>query len=336
MVKNLIDLNEKIFLAGAKGMAGSAINRALLRHGYGQKKNGGEILKPSRKELNLLNYAELKIWFKKNKPTIVIIAAAKVGGIFANDTKPVGFILDNLKIQSNIIELAWLNDVKRLLFLGSSCIYPKYAQQPISEEYLLDGELEKTNECYAIAKIAGLKLCQALTKEYKFDAISLMPTNLYGPNDNYHPTNSHVIASLIRKFLQAKKNNLKSVTCWGTGRPMREFMHVDDLGEAVVFALENWDARKSDAPKDKFENNLTYLNIGTGQDLSIANLAKKISDIIKYEGKIIWDTSMPDGTLKKLLDVSRINNLGWKAKISLDSGLRRTIRELDLNNIINK
>tara|TARA_Y100000589_G_scaffold331782_1_gene387005 strand:- start:860 stop:1861 length:1002 start_codon:yes stop_codon:yes gene_type:complete len=330
MVKKLINLNEKIFLAGAKGMAGSAINRALIKHGYGQKKNGGEILRPQRNELNLLNYDELKIWFKKNKPTVVIIAAAKVGGIFANNNKPADFILENLKIQTNIIDISWKMGVKRLIFLGSSCIYPKFASQPIQEESLLTNSLEKTNEWYAIAKIAGIKLCEALRKQYHFDAISLMPTNLYGPGDNYHPQDSHVMASLIRKFYEASKYSFPQVICWGSGEPFREFMHVDDLGDGVVFALEYWDPDSRNAPLDKEGNPLTILNIGTGVDISIKELAHKISDMFRYKGEIIWDKCKPDGTPRKLLNISKINNLGWKHKINLDDGLNLILE--DFNN----
>ncbi len=336
MVKNLIDLSEKIFLAGAKGMAGSAINRALLANGYGQKKNGGKILNPSREKLNLLNYEELKTWFRKNKPTIVIIAAAKVGGILANDTKPAQFILENLKIQSNIIELAWLNGVKRLLFLGSSCIYPRNAPQPIEEESLLCGPLEQTNEPYAIAKISGIKLCEALNKQYGLDAISLMPTNLYGAGDNYNFKTSHVMAAMIRRFSEAKKNRLSSVTCWGSGNPLREFMHVDDLGEAVIFCLERWDPTSKKAPKDKNGNKIFFLNVGTGKDLSIKELAEKVSEIYNFKGEILWDNTKPDGTPRKLLDISKIKSMGWGPKIKLEEGLQKTISEYEENYKINK
>ena len=329
MIKNLIDLNEKIFLAGAKGMVGSAINRALLAHGYGQKKNGGKILNPSREELNLLNYEELKIWFRKNKPTIVIIAAAKVGGILANNTKPTQFILENLKIQSNIIELAWLNDVKRIVFLGSSCIYPRNAPQPIEEESLLCGPLEQTNEPYAIAKISGIKLCEALNKQYGLDAISLMPTNLYGPGDNYNIKTSHVMAAMIRRFSEAKKNCLSSVTCWGSGNPLREFMHVDDLGEAVVFILEKWDPKSKKAPIDKNGNKIFFLNVGMGKDLSIKDLAEKIAELYNFKGEIFWDNTKPDGTPRKLLDISKIKSIGWEPKIKLEEGLQKTISEYE-------
>ena len=331
-MKNLkkINLDEKIFLAGGTGMAGSAIKRMLEQSGYGAKNNNGVILSPNRKNLDLLNCNEVNMWFKINKPTVVIIAAAKVGGIFANANKPSEFLLDNLKIQNNIIEAAFINDVKRLLFLGSSCIYPKFSLQPIKEEYLLDGVLEPTNEWYAIAKIAGIKLCQALRKQYGFDAVSLMPTNLYGPKDNYHPTNSHVMASLIKKFCEAKKVGSSSVTCWGTGTPFREFMHVDDLGKSVVFALENWDPCDGDAPLDINGEPLTYLNVGTGLDITIKDLAQKISQIVGFKGEILWDKSKPDGTPKKQLNVDKFKSLGWEATIKLNDGIKRTVKEFPL------
>ena len=236
-MQKLISKDERFFIAGSNGMVGKAIVRALKNSGYGEKENKGILLTPSRKELNLLNFRDVEKWFQKNKPTIVILAAAKVGGIFANNSQPADFILENLKIQTNVIEMAWKYNVKRFLFLGSSCIYPKFASQPISEESLLTGILEPTNQSYAIAKIAGIKLCESLREQHNFDAISLMPTNLYGPGDNYHPQNSHVMASLIRKFCLASKRDLPSVTCWGTGSPFREFMHVDYLGDAVIFVL---------------------------------------------------------------------------------------------------
>ena len=227
---------------------------------------------------------------------------------------PTQFLLDNLKIQNNLIENAWRSGVKRLLFLGSSCIYPKFAAQPIEEGLFLTGELEETNEWYAISKISGIKLCDALRKQYNFDAISLMPTNLYGQGDNYHPENSHVMASLIKKFYEASKKLTPSVTCWGTGNPMREFLHVDDLGDAVVFALESWDPNSTNAPKDKDNKPLTILNVGTGKDLKIKEAAIKISNLVNYKGEIIWDKNKPDGTPRKLLNISKIQNLGWAPK----------------------
>jgi GDP-L-fucose synthase len=234
----LIKGSDRFFVAGARGMAGSAICRALQEKGYGDEAKGGALLTPNRQELDLLNHAAVERWYEDNKPDVVVLAAAKVGGIYANDTYPADFLLENLKIQTNVIEGAWKAGVRRLLFLGSSCIYPKFAEQPIKEEALLTGALEPTNEWYAIAKITGIKLCESLRKQYGFDAISLMPTNLYGPGDNYHPENSHVLPALIRRFHEAKENGSPSLTCWGSGTPMREFLHVDDLAEACVCAGE--------------------------------------------------------------------------------------------------
>ena len=322
----LISPEFKIFIAGHTGMVGSAIKRRLIERGY------SKLLCPNRQELDLLNYDQVYKWFKDNKPDVVILAAAKVGGINANSKYTGDFILENLKIQTNVIENAWKYKVKRFLFLGSSCIYPKLAPQPIKEKYLLTGDLEYTNESYAIAKIAGIKLCTALRIQYGFDAICLMPTNLYGPNDNYHPLNSHVVPSLIRKFSIAKRDNLSSVTCWGTGKVRRELMHVDDLAEAAIFCLENWFPSEIDAPKDNSGNPLNYLNVGTGKDISIKELAKKIAEIVKFDGEIFWDKNMPDGTPRKVLDISRLKKLGWEAKIDLISGLENTINSLDINN----
>ena len=326
---NNISKGEKILVAGSSGMAGNAIVRSLKRAGYGDSNYNGKLFTPSRKELDLLNSKDVEEWFEINSPSVVIIAAAKVGGILANSTFPSEFLLENLKIQNNLIETSWKKKVKRLLFLGSSCIYPKYTKQPIREESLLDGKLEKTNESYAIAKIAGLKLCESLRTQYGFDAISLMPTNLYGPNDNYHPDYSHVMASLIHKFYKASKNSQPSVYCWGSGTPEREFMHVYDLGEAVVFALEKWSPDSKDAPKDDWGRPLNFLNVGTGKDISIKLLAEKIASIVKFKGDIIWDKSKPDGTPQKKLDVSRLSSLGWQPKISLEEGILKTISNLD-------
>ena len=320
-----INLNEKIFIAGSNGMVGSAIKKSLLKSGYGLNENNGALLTPSRAELNLLKFNEVESWFLENKPTIVILAAAKVGGIQANNSMPADFILENLKIQTNVIENSWKANVKRFLFLGSSCIYPKFAQQPIKEDALLESRLEATNEWYAIAKIAGLKLCEALRNQYEFDAISLMPTNLYGPGDNYHPENSHVMAALISKFSKATLNSKPFVECWGSGTPLREFLHVEDLADAVVFCLENWQPKKEHSPKDIFGNPLNHLNVGTGKDISIKQLAEKISELIGFKGEIIWDKSKPDGTPKKQLDISKISKLGWLPKISLDKGIKETI-----------
>ena len=314
---NLIDKNDLIFIAGDKGMVGSAIKRCLLRNGY------SNLITASKKDLNLADYDSVKKWFKFHKPQIVILAAARVGGIQANFKFPCDFILENLKIQTNVIEIARENNIKRFLFLGSSCIYPKICPQPIKEESLLTGSLEITNEPYAIAKIAGLKLCSAMRKQYNFDAISLMPTNLYGPGDNYHSTNSHVLPSLINKFYTAKENKNDEVVCWGTGNPLREFLHVDDLAEASIFALEKY---KITISNDKFKNQNEFLNVGTGHDISIKNVAEIIATKIGFKGKIIWDTSKPDGTPRKLLDVSKINKLGWHATISLERGIEETIK----------
>ena len=291
-------------------MAGSAICRALQRAGYHQ------ILTASRSELDLRDGSVVQAWFAKYKPSVVVLAAAKVGGIQANSSYPADFLLENLKIQTNVIETAWRSGVRRLLFLGSSCIYPKFAEQPIKEEALLTGPLEPTNEWYAIAKIAGIKLCEALRNQHGFDAISLMPTNLYGPGDNYHLTNSHVLPALVRRFHEAAEAKAESVTCWGTGSPLREFLHVDELGEACVFALKQW----SPAPGE-----LTYLNVGTGVDLSIRVLAESVAAATGYQGAIEWDTNKPDGTPRKLLDVSRLAGLGWRAGIPLTEGLSNTV-----------
>ena len=308
----LITADDRIFVAGHRGMAGSAICRALQGAGY------SNLLTASRAELDLLNPLAVHGWFELMKPTVVVLAAAKVGGIEANNNYPADFLLDNLKIQTNVIETAWRAGVKRLLFLGSSCIYPKLAEQPIREEALLTGPLEPTNEWYAIAKITGIKLCQALRLQYGFDAISLMPTNLYGPGDNYHPTNSHVLPALIRRFHEAAQANTPSVTCWGTGTPLREFLHVDDLGEACVFALEQWQP----GPEE-----LQFLNVGTGLDLTIRELAEAVAAATGYQGEIRWDTSKPDGTPKKQLDVGRLAELGWRARIPLAEGLSSTVAD---------
>ena len=309
---SLITPDDCFAIFGARGMAGSAITRALDSAGYHQK------LTPSRAELDLLDPLAVQQWFRENHPTVVILAAAKVGGIHANNSYPADFLLDNLKIQTNVIETAWHSGVRRLLFLGSSCIYPKFSEQPIKEEALLTGALEPTNEWYAIAKIAGIKLCESLRKQHGFDAICLMPTNLYGPGDNYHKENSHVLPAMIRRFHEAVEANSTSVICWGTGSPFREFLHVDDLGEACVFALENWQPGPDE---------LIFLNVGTGEDLSICELAEAVANATGYSGTIHWDTSKPDGTPKKKLDVSRFEQLGWRARIPLKESLASTVAE---------
>ena len=311
-MEKLITPEDRIFVAGHRGMAGSAICRALQRAGYSR------ILTATRQELDLLDGQAVEHWFSENKPTVVVLAAAKVGGIHANDTYPADFLLENLKIQTHVIETAWRSGVRRLLFLGSSCIYPKLAEQPIREEALLTGALEPTNEWYAIAKIAGIKLCESLWKQYGFDAISLMPTNLYGPGDSYHPENSHVLPALIRRFHEAKESGAESVTCWGTGSPMRELLHVDDLAEACVHALEKWKPHSSE---------VNFLNVGTGVDTTIRELAQLVAKAVGYEGFVAWESSKPDGTPKKQLDVSKIKKLGWSAKIELSQGIKSTLKD---------
>ena len=282
-----ISKKDRILIAGASGMVGSAIHKLLKKKGYGSNHNG-LILTPSKKELDCTSFKNVDIWFKKNKPNIVIIAAAKVGGILANKENPYEFLLENLQIQINLIEISRINNVKRLLFLGSSCIYPKSTRQPIKENQLLTGSLEITNEAYAIAKIAGLKLCQYARYQKKFDAISLMPSNLYGPGDNYHINNSHVLPALIRKFYEAKIYSINEVECWGDGSPLREFLYVDDLASACIFVLEKWnpDFNRDDIPSEK-NNQLTWINVGTKEEISIKNLALKISQIIGFKGNII-------------------------------------------------
>jgi GDP-L-fucose synthase len=293
---------DKIYVAGHRGMVGSAITRRLNDLGY---KN---IVSRTSKELDLTNQAEVNDFINSEKPDYVFLSAAKVGGILANDTYPAEFIRDNLLIQTNVIDAAYSNDVTKLLFLGSSCIYPKMANQPITEDQLLTGPLEPTNEWYAIAKIAGIKMCQAYRKQYGFNAISLMPTNLYGEGDNFHLENSHVIPALIRKFHDAKESNAASVQVWGTGKAKREFIDVKDLAEAAVFLMLNYDEAE-------------IVNVGTGIDVSIGELAALVKKVTGFEGEIVFDTSKPDGTPRKLLDVSKLHSLGWKETISLEDGL---------------
>ena len=309
---NLIDHADRIFVAGHRGMAGSAIVRRLSQAGY------VHLLTANHDELDLRDAGATATWMERQRPDVVVLAAAKVGGIQANSTYPADFLLDNLKIQNNVIESAWRFGAKRLLFLGSSCIYPKFAPQPIQEESLLTGSLEPTNEWYAIAKITGIQLCRALRHQHGFDAISLMPTNLYGPGDNYHPTNSHVLPALIRRFHEAVRDSVPTVTCWGTGSPRREFLHVDDLADAAVFCLEHWQPA---------EDELQFLNVGTGTDLPIRDLAGLVADAVGFRGTLNWDASKPDGTPRKLLDVSLLKALGWSATISLEEGLRATVND---------
>ena len=295
---------DKIYIAGHNGMVGSSIVRKLEQEGF------TNLITRSSKELNLINQADVQAFFEENKPDYVFLAAAKVGGIQANNTYKGDFLYDNLMIQTNVIHAAHTNQVKKLLFLGSSCIYPKFARQPISEDSLLTGTLEPTNEPYAIAKIAGIKLCDAYRDQYGANFISAMPTNLYGPNDNYDLSNSHVLPAMIRKFHEAKNNGTGEVVVWGTGTPMREFLYVDDLAEACYFLMEHY-------------NEPGAINVGTGSDITIADLAHLVKKIVGFEGEIVFDTSKPDGTPKKQLDVSRINQLGWKATTELETGIRK-------------
>ncbi len=299
---------DKIYIAGHRGMVGSAIKKKLEQEGF------GNLLLKTSDELDLRNQEAVNIFFEKEKPAYVFLAAAKVGGILANDTYRADFIYENLMIESNIIYAAWKSDVKKLMFLGSSCIYPKLAPQPLKEEYLLTGLLEDTNEPYAIAKIAGIKLCDAFRAQYGCNFISAMPTNLYGPNDHYDLKTSHVLPALIRKFHEAKINRDPFVTIWGTGEPRREFLHVDDVADACFFLMENY-------------NKPGLVNVGVGTDLSILELAKMISGITGYKGGIERDLSKPDGTPRKLLDVSKINGMGWKARISLEEGIRQVYEQ---------
>jgi GDP-L-fucose synthase len=298
-----MELNSKIYIAGHRGMVGSAIMRNLIAKGY---KN---IITRSSKELDLRNSLNVSDFFNEEKPEYVFLAAAKVGGIQANNVYRADFIYENLMIQNNVIHNSYLNNVKKLMFLGSSCIYPKMASQPLKEEYLLTGTLEETNEPYAIAKIAGIKLCESYKRQYGCNFISVMPTNMYGPNDNYNLSNSHVLPALIRKFHDAKEQKLPTVEMWGTGTPMREFLHADDLGDACVFLMNTYDGAQ-------------FVNIGSGTDLTIKDLALLIKDIVGYEGEIAHDLSKPDGTPRKLMDVSYLHSLGWKHTIELPEGIK--------------
>lgn len=297
--------NVKIYVAGHRGLVGSAIVRALFAKGY------SNILTRSSSELDLRDHNQVFEFFRREKPDWVFLAAAKVGGIYANSTYPAEFILDNLKVQNNVIESSYKHGAKKLLFLGSSCIYPKLAPQPLKEEYLLSSALEPTNEPYAIAKIAGIKLCSAMNKQYGTNFISAMPTNLYGINDNYHKENAHVMPMLIRRFHEAKLSNAPEVTVWGTGTPKREFLSSDDLADAVIFIMENFNAA------DIGE----VINIGSGKEHTIKEIALLIKDTVGYEGNLVFDTSKPDGTPRKLLDVSKLSNLGWNYKTELPEGL---------------
>ena len=304
-----MEKNSKIYVAGHRGMVGSAILRGLHKQGF------ENCIFRKSKELDLRNQEQTQRFFQKERPDYVFLAAAKVGGIVANNTYRADFLYENLMIQSNVIHAAYQSGVKKLMFLGSSCIYPKLAPQPLKEEYLLTGLLEPTNEPYAIAKIAGIKMCDAYRAQYGCNFISAMPTNLYGPNDNYDLQNSHVLPALIRKFLTAKKNGDPSVILWGTGTPLREFMHADDLADACLFLMDNF-------------NEEGFVNVGTGVDLPIRQLAEMIKSIVGYEGDIIQDTTKPDGTPRKLMNVSKIYNMGWQHQISLKVGIQRVVDEV--------
>lgn len=295
----------RIFVAGHRGLVGSAIVRNLRRRGF------EHLVTRTRDELDLSSSAQVDALFRQEKPEYVFLAAAKVGGIWANATYPADFLRDNLLIELNVIEAAWRHGAKKLEFLGSSCIYPKFAPQPLKEEYLLTGELEPTNEWYAVAKIAGIKLCQAYRAQYGFNTISLMPTNLYGPGDNFDLQNAHVLPALMRKFHEAKVEGRSVVEIWGTGAPKREFLHVDDLADAAVFLMENYDSGE-------------IMNVGTGEDITIAELAKLVGQYVGWNGELSFDTSKPDGTPRKLLDVSRLHALGWRHTIDMEEGVRST------------
>lgn len=303
-----------IYVAGGNGMVGSAIIRELKSQGF------TNILHPNSSELNLTNQGEVNAWFESKKPNYVFLAAAKVGGIYANSTYPAEFLYDNLMIATNVIHSAFKFNSKKLLFLGSSCIYPKMAKQPLTEESLLSGYLEPTNEAYAIAKIAGIELCKFYRRQYGCDFISAMPTNLYGINDNFDLKNSHVLPAMIRKFHEAKNNNSQEVVLWGTGTPKREFLYVDDLAEACIFLMNNYSSEE-------------HINVGTGEDLTILELANLVKNIIGYKGNIVHDLSKPDGTPRKIMDVSKINAIGWHASTNLEDGIKR-VYNWYINNLI--
>ncbi|MDX2128583.1 MAG: GDP-L-fucose synthase [Chloroherpetonaceae bacterium] len=302
-----MNLDSRIFVAGHRGLVGSAIVRVLQAQGF---KN---ILMKSRKELDLEKQAEVAAFFESEKPEYVFLAAAKVGGIYANNTYPADFVYSNLVIQNNVIHQSYLSKVKKLCFLGSSCIYPKFAPQPIKEEYLLDGKLEPTNEPYAIAKISGIIMAQSYNRQFGTDFISVMPTNLYGVNDNFDLQNAHVLPALIRKFIEAREEKKPNVTVWGTGSPRREFLYVDDMAEACVFLMKGYSGNQ-------------FINIGTGEDISIKEVAELIKEITGYQGELVFDTTKPDGTPRKLLDVGKLKSLGWSPKVSLRDGISRTVK----------
>ena len=300
--------DSKIFVAGHKGLAGSAIVRVLLENGY------ANIVTKSKSELDLRNQDDVKDFFNQEKIEYVFDAAAKVGGIYANNTYPGDFIYDNLTIQTNLIHNSYLFNVKKFLFLGSVCIYPKFAPLPIVEDCLLTGFLEPTNEAYAVAKIAGIKMCQAYRKQYGFNAISLMPTNLYGPGDNYHPENSHVMAAMIRRFVEAKENGDNEVVCWGDGSPKREFLYSDDLATACLLSMQTYDDSE-------------IMNVSTGKEVSIKETAETVAKVVGYQGNIVWDTTKPNGTIKRPLHIEKIKNLGWVPHVSLEDGIQKSIND---------
>jgi GDP-L-fucose synthase len=297
-----MEASSRIYVAGHRGLAGSAIERELKRQGFGQ------VMTRTRAEVDLLDGLAVRRFFEEARPEYVFVAAAKVGGIMANSTQPAAFLWENLQIQNNLIHAAWTTGVKKLLFLGSSCIYPKLAPQPLREEYLLTGPLEPTNEWYAVAKIAGIKLCQAFRRQHGCDYISAMPTNLYGPNDNYDLQGSHVLPALIRKFHEAKVRGEKQVVCWGSGQPLREFLHSDDLARALVFLMRHYSEEQ-------------FINVGSGVEITIRDLAALVARVVGYAGETVWDESKPDGTPRKLMDNSRLFALGWKPEIDLPAGI---------------
>ena len=303
-----MEKNAKIYVAGHRGMVGSAICRVLDRKGY------GNVVVRTHQELDLCRQEQVERFFAGEKPEYVFLCASKVGGIMANHEAPADFMYENMMLEMNVIHAAWLHGCRKLLFLGSSCIYPRLAPQPMPESCLLTGALEKTNEAYALAKISGLKYCEYLNRQYGTDFISVMPTNLYGPNDNYHPTHSHVLPALIRRFHEAKVRGVQEVTCWGTGTPMREFLYVDDLADACVFLMNTYSGNET-------------VNLGSGQELSIRDLTEKVAHIVGYKGRILWDASKPDGTPRKLLDIAKLEKLGWRSRTDLEEGIRLTYED---------
>ncbi|MFW6307797.1 MAG: GDP-L-fucose synthase family protein [Campylobacterales bacterium] len=320
-----MEKTSKIYIAGHRGLVGSAIVKNLESRGY---KN---LLLKTHSELDLIDQNSVAEFFKKEKPQYVVLAAAKVGGIVANNTYRADFIYENLAIQNNTIHQSYLHGVKKLLFLGSTCIYPKNAPQPMKEEYLLTSELEYTNEPYAIAKIAGIKMCESYNLQYGTNFISVMPTNLYGPNDNFDLQTSHVLPALLRKMHEAKINGAKEVEIWGSGEPRREFLYSEDMADACVFLLENRDFKDTFSPDQKEIRN-THINIGTGEDISIKGLAELIKKIVGFEGKLVYDKTKPDGTMRKLTDVSKLHSLGWKHRVSLEEGIRKVYQIYLQNN----